>query len=84
MLLKIILLFVLFKMAYDLFYVKEGLMSIDPPGLASVGKKEKESSCNVNIKLPKYDYDKKIYINDNDYIFNNFQNIKKYADIDNC
>ena len=84
MLLKIILAFVLFKIAWDMLNVKEGLLELEPPHLNMEKKGDYENKCNINIKLPNYDIKQNNFIYDNNSIFNNFDNIKKYANQENC
>ena len=72
MILYIILLVVILKLATDLLDVREGL-DAEPPDLQS------KCSFDVNVKFPKYDPIRNVYTNDNDFLYNNFQNILLYA-----
>ena len=97
MFLKIILVIVFVKLLTDLLWIKEGLpSSIEQEPLNAVGKNASEdgtvSSCNINIKFPNPVY----YTNDkgeqvfshyntaNNYINNDWKNINKSANPDDC
>ena len=69
MLLYIILLLVALNLLYELV-VKEGM---ENPGLGV------ECSINPNVLFPKYDPVLNVYTNDNDTLYNNYQNILLYA-----
>lgn len=85
MLLKIILVIVFVKILVDLLWIKEGLLDLDPPVLNRVNDTTpKNENCNINIKFPNYDSATNTYNNNNNYIFNNFSNIKKAANPDVC
>ncbi len=72
MILYIILFVVFLKLVTDRLEIREGL-DIEPPDL------ETKCDFNANIKFPKYNEQKNIYVNDNDFLYNNFQNILLYA-----
>lgn len=85
MLLKIILVIVFVKILVEFLWVKEGLLDLDPPILNRVNDTTpKSENCNINIKFPNYDSVTNTYNNNNNYIFNNFSNIKKAANPDAC
>jgi hypothetical protein len=88
MILKIILVIVFVKILLDSFCIKEGLLDLDPPILSQIKTKDDEKtssdSCNINIKFPNYDFEKNLYNNNNNYIYNNFSNILISADSTSC
>jgi hypothetical protein len=84
MILKIILGIVLVKILIDFLWTKEGYSEDYDIALNNTGDKAIVEKCSINIKLPNYDAVKNVYNNDNDYIFNNYQNIKRAANPDVC
>lgn len=84
MILKIILVIVVVKILIDFLWIKEGLTDTFDTALNQTGDKAVIEKCSINIKFPNYDSINKVYNNDNDYIFNNYQNIKRAANPDVC
>lgn len=83
MILKIILVIVFVKLCLDTLWSRENFMEV--PNLARLSEdKEKPSKCNINIQFPNYDPVLNLYNNDNNFLFNNFSNIKKSANPDEC
>jgi len=66
---------VLVKILIDVFIVKEGMVDIEPPILNQM----KECDYAMNLISPYYDAEKNLYNNDNNFMFYNFENIKKIA-----
>jgi hypothetical protein len=83
MILKIILVFVFVKILIDYLWQKEGL-DIDLPVLNATDDKGIADTCSINIKFPKYDSVKNLYTNDNNFLYNNFNNIKRSANPKDC
>jgi len=97
MFLKIILVIVFVKLLTDLLWIKEGLPGvIDQEQLTTIKMSESDnataSSCNINIIFPNpvyYTNDKgeKVlshYNTNNNYINNDWKNINKSANPDDC
>ena len=78
MILNIILIVVLVKILIDSFHVldvKESMVDIEPPALIQMN----ECEYSMNLISPYYDSEKNIYNNDNNFMYYNFENIKKIA-----
>jgi hypothetical protein len=78
MILNIILMVVLVKILIDIFEAfraKEGMVDIEPPALIQM----KECDYAMNLISPYYDAENNLYNNDNNFMFYNFENIKKIA-----
>jgi hypothetical protein len=65
--------------------MKEGLVDLDTSVMSHIGEKRlTKETCSINIKFPNYDSVKNVYNNDNNYLFNNFSNIKRAANPYDC
>ena len=96
MLLKIILVIVFVKMLTDHLWIKEGLLTtLDPPPLNPVGDDSDKTSmggCSINIVFPNPVYytnerGEKVlshYDNANNYMNNNYLNLTRAANPNDC
>jgi len=74
MLLNIILLILILKITVDLFFTREGMVDLELPVLNIA-----DCDYDVNLIFPFYDEKQRIYTNQNNFMYYNFQNILNYA-----
>lgn len=84
MILNIILVIVFVKLLTDFLWLPEGMSEAYDINLNKTSDKNVVEKCSINIKFPNYDAVNNVYNNDNDYIFNNYQNIQRAANPDVC
>lgn len=72
MILNFIMGLVFFYLFIELLWKKEGF-DTDVPGMGI------NCEFDINIKYPMYDLNNNTYTNRNNYLYNNYQNIIKYA-----